>query len=240
MAGVEHFGERINYGRYGYRLSRDTYALINKRSSTYSRREDVGEAAWAAWDWMYEDDEHRVHTDEWCALQREAALENFDLNMAFFAQIDPEAFEAALEQMLVKTKQLRLVEDLRMLDGVAGAYVMVLDEYRQVYIGSAWDIRKRIKQHWAGTKEFDRLIWGGKHQSVLSIDSFRALDTTRIFAAGTVNGFELEERLERNFPPDYALNRVGGGEITGFRSLFIAGEVKRRGLVPVEEASTES
>lgn len=40
---------------------------------------------------------------------------------------------------------------------------MVLDEYRQAYVGATdacVGIQKRIKQHWTGTKPFDRLIWG--------------------------------------------------------------------------------
>ena len=62
---------------------------------------------------------------------------------------------------------------------------MVLDLYKQAYTGQAADIRMRIKRHWSGTKQFERLIFGTKESSVLSIDSFRALDTTRIFAAKT-------------------------------------------------------
>jgi hypothetical protein len=85
-------------------------------------------------------------------------------------------------------------------DGVQGAYVMVLDRYKQAYIGQAWDIRARIKRHWSGTKQFDRLIFPDKETSVLSIDSFRALDTTRIFAAKTGRGLELEQRLLSTFP----------------------------------------
>ena len=82
--------------------------------------------------------------------------------------------------MLRKNKSLRSITDLRTLDDREGAYVMVLDDYRQAYIGQAWDMRRRIKAHWSGTKQFDRLIWGDVHDSVLSIDSFRALDTTAV------------------------------------------------------------
>jgi hypothetical protein len=72
--------------------------------------------------------------------------------------------------------------------------VLVLDEYRQAYIGqSSWDMLKRTK-HWSGTKHFDGLLWGGVEESVMSIDSFRALNTTRIFAARTINYDALESR----------------------------------------------
>ena len=113
--------------------------------------------------------------------------------------------------------------------------MLVLDEYRQAYIGqSAWDMRKRIKAHWNGTKQFDRLLWGGVEESVMSIDSFRALDTTRIFASRTINYDTLEARLVQTFPPDYLLNRIHGGAVTGLRGLFVSAEMKQRGLVPAE------
>jgi hypothetical protein len=117
------------------------------------------------------------------------------------------------------------------MDGAEGVYVMVLDRYKQAYIGQAWDIRARIKRHCGGTKQFDRLIFGDINTSVLSIDSFRARDTTRIFAAKTTRGLKMEERLVSAFPPDFLLNRVPGGDrITGAR--FLHSEVKRRQLVP--------
>lgn len=39
------------------------------------------------------------------------------------------------------------------------------------------------------------------------------------------------------FPPDYLLNRIGGGAVTGLRGLFIGAEMKRRQLMPAVEAS---
>jgi len=153
--------------------------------------------------------------------------------MAFFAQLPADAFEEALIEMLRKHKYLRPVTDLTTLDDEMGIYVMVLDGYKQAYIGQAWDIRKRVKRHWNGTKQFDRLLFPDKETSVLSIDSFRALDTTRIFAAKTILGEELEQRLVNTFPPDFLLSRVPGGtRIMGAR--FLPSEIKRRELVPAE------
>lgn len=111
-----------------------------------------------------------------------------------------------------------------------GRCTLVLNDYRQAYIGQSWDMHKRFKAHWSGTKQFDRLLWGGVEESVMSIDSFRALDTTRIFASRTINYDTLEARLVRRFPPDYLLNRLDGGAVTGLRGLFISAEMKRRQL----------
>jgi hypothetical protein len=48
----------------------------------------------------------------------------------------------------------------------------------------------------------------------------------------TINADSLEARLVRTFPPDYLLNRIGGGSLTGLRGLFISAEMKRRRLMP--------
>lgn len=238
-SAVEHLGELIRPGKYGHRLTREMYALVNKTSSTKLPREMYSDDRWAALAWAYEDEDHTILSDEYCLRQREAALENFDLNMAFFSQIPQADFEDALQEMLRKNKRMRQVTDLKTLDDEWGVYVLVLDDYRQAYIGQAWDMRKRIKRHWAGTKQFDRLLWGGVEESVMSIDAFRALDTTRIFAVKTINYDTLETRLVKSFPPDYLLNRIGGGAMSGLRGLFIDAEMKRRQLV-IESGSPTS
>jgi hypothetical protein len=229
---VEHFGERVRSGKYGHRLIRDLYAVPNKTPSVRIPRDMISEGWWAARAWRFEDAEQTRFSDEFCRRQREDALENFDLNMAFFAQIPPDSFEDALTELLRKNKSLRPIVDLRSLDGDEGVYLMVLDEYRQAYLGQSGDIRARIKRHWSGAKQFDRLLWGSTHESVLSIDSFRALDTTRVFAARTIRADSLETKLVNTFPPDYLLNRIGGGAVAGMRALFIGAEVKRRQLAP--------
>ncbi|MGL3807316.1 GIY-YIG nuclease family protein [Paeniglutamicibacter sp. R2-26] len=231
---MDHFGEPLRPGKYGHRLVRERYAIINKLSSFYPDRRYYSDKLWEAVSWRYEDENHRILSDKFCERLREAALENFDLNMAFFKQLDPAEFEQALQEILAKYKKLRPVTDLRTLNGVPGVYVMVLDEHQQAYVGEASDMRKRIRGHWSGTKQFDRLIFGSPQESVLSIDSFRGLDTTRIFAMPTAHGYEFETKIVDAFPSDYLLNRMGGGEVTGLRGAFLYAEAKRRKLLPTE------
>jgi hypothetical protein len=227
---VKHFGETLRVSKYNHRLKRHEYALPNKTNTTWLPPEMYTEEHWAALGWMYEDDEHRIYSDEFCRLQREAALENFDLNKAFFRQLSGKDFMDALTGMLETHKNLKPVTELSACDGVEGVYVMVLDLYKQAYIGQAYDIRARIKRHWSGIHKFDHLIFGTKETSVLSIKSFRALDTTRIFAAKTARGPQMEERLVKAVPPDFLLNRVPGGDrLMGGR--FLPWEVKQRHLV---------
>lgn len=235
----KHFGETLRASKYSHRLTRDEYAVVNKRNSTGLPREYCTDAQWEADAWAFEDEDHTRLTDEYCAMHREAALENFDLNTAFFRQLSGKDFLEAMTGMLARHKNVRPLTDLSVWDGVEGKYVMVLDRYKQAYIGQARDIRARIKRHWSGSKQFDRLIFGTKESSVLSIDSFRALDTTRIFAAKTTQGLDLEERMVQAFPPEFLLNRVPGGDrIMGAR--FLPWEIKRRQLLPLDSEADPS
>lgn len=210
-----HFGLPVRATRgLRLRMTRDTYARINKRSSLdrWSRERDP--ELWDKLDEFYEDADHRIYTDAWCEEMQTQALANFDLNMAHFASLDHAAFDAALQRAVAGQKGMVEVADLTKWDGVAGLYIMVLDEYHQAYVGATdafVGIQKRIKQHWSGTKPLDRLIWGDPRTSILSIDSFRALDTTRIFALKSSRSFAGENPLLDQFPPEYMLNRIPGG-----------------------------
>lgn len=233
--GIEratHFNTKVrSHFGLGLRISRETYATINKRSSLPRWHREDNPELWDSLDWSYEDAEHRFHSDEWCAEHRERALQNFDLNMAHFASLDPEEFETALQSAVASRRGMVEVTDLTKWDGVPGLYIMVLDEYCQVYVGVAnsWTgIAKRIRQHWTNQKQFDRLIWGDVTSSILSIDSFRALDTTRIFAVKTDQFFAGENPLLEKFPRKFTLNRVmGGNDVVHLAGFLGVGAVMR-------------
>lgn len=236
-----HFGVRVQRGsKYGLRLARDEYAQINKQSSSYWRR-DLNPALWDALDGNYEDADHRVYTDTWCEAQRERALRNFDLNVAFMQSLDPHEFDDAIRTHVAERPRMREVSDLNAWAGRAGLYVMVLDDYCQAYVGttsSSVGIMARVRQHWQRSKAFDRLLWGTVETSILSIDSFRALDTTRIFAIGKSDPYALEHRLVESIPPKFLLNRVpgGGGQMVGWVSA-LGGDVVRQRTLRDEEDS---
>lgn len=210
-----HFGIKVRGSRkYGLRLTRDQYAQINKRASTNRWSREVDPGLWDSLNHIYEDAEHRIHTDAWCAQWRERALRNFDLNVAHFASLDRDEFDASLQRAVARRRGMVEVTDLTKWDGKPGLYVMVLDEYAQVYVGATdhpGGIMARIQQHWRGTHPFDRLIWPDEKTSILSIDSFRALDTTRIFALRCSNGFDRENQLLGDIPSKFVLNRIIGG-----------------------------
>ena len=65
--------------------------------------------------------------------------------------------------------------------------------------------------HWNGRKSLERLIFGDVITSIISIDSFGALDTTRIYYIKTYNTYELECKIVSSFDDKYLINRTAGG-----------------------------
>lgn len=236
VMATKHFGLKVQSGRkYGLRIERETYAQINKRSSSYFPRDAYPEGYWEAVAHNYDDDEHRFMSDEWCQGHQAQALENFDLNMAYFASLDHDEFDAALAAAVGLRKGMVEVTDLNEWKGKSGLYVMVLDDFCQVYVGvteSEGGVAGRIRQHWTLSKAFDRLLFGNVTDSILSIDSFRALDTTRIFAARSRNPFNLEDKIIQSLPSKFVTNRVAGGrgDMLGFLTAMGVDVFKRREL----------
>ena len=182
----------------------------------------------------YADYEH--YTDDWVKKHYSDCMENFDLNMKYFDGINYNDFNNYLNSYVKKNK-FKQVFDLSELKDVIGVYIIVLDRYKQVYIGISNNIKRRILNHWSKKKDFDRLIYGSKDNSVISIDSFGALDTTRVFYKESKwhqDSNELEEKYVNSFEKQYLINRVSGG-INGevckpIRELRLMGSINKRQL----------
>ena len=149
-------------------------------------------------------------TEELYNKQKIFADINYDLNMAYFNSLDFSEFNCYLLQQCNKFK-FKECNDLNDLEYMYGVYILVLDEFKQVYIGTSENIKKRIRSHWNNKKSLERLLWGDVLSSILSIDSFGPLDTTRIFYKKTYATYSTEEKIVRNFDPKYLLNRTAGG-----------------------------
>ena len=185
----------------------------------------------------FEDTEH--YTDEFVESHYKRCMENFDLNMAFFSKLDNEKFNKCLDKFIDKYKFIE-IDDLEKVNGCNGVYILVLDKYKQVYIGVSYSskgIKNRILQHWSKKKEFGRLLNGDVETSILSIDSFGALDTTRIFYKPldwSYGMYEYEEKLVSSFKSDYRLNRVAGGindeENSTIRNMKLLSSIQERKL----------
>lgn len=173
------------------------------------------------------------YTEEYIGKLVENALLNFDLNMMYFDRLDSQEFENALDKMLAEFPLFRPVTDLREWIERPGLYVMVLDNHRQMYLGQSKCVGKRIRQHWSTSKPLDRLVFGPADTSVLSVDSFRALDTTRVYAWATQPEDDLdalEEQIVADVDPGFALNRVHGGGLGSALRGIRAGGLKGRDL----------
>ena len=149
--------------------------------------------------------------DEFIEEQTKRIKYNYELNMKYFKSLDYNEFNKYLESFIKKHKFIE-VKDLKKYIGKKGIYVLVLDEYKQVYLGlTDRGIKERIKDHWNGKKKPERLIFGQAFNSVLSIDSFGALDTTRIFVKLDGPLYEIEYKMVDEFDKRYLLNRTMGG-----------------------------
>ena len=217
-----HFGVTVRPGpKYGLNISRQTYATINKRNSRFVPREADPEL-WEEESTIFDDPGHLFYTDQGCEKHQRKALENFDINMDKYSALDPGEFEKHLNDVLSAYPKMIEVTNLNDWDGVSALYIMVLDRFLQTYIGiagGARGLKGRIRDHWSGSKQFDRLIYGTIQDSRISIDSFRALDTTRIFAVKTSRAGKIENDVLELLPSKFVLNRIAGGTPTNQEEL---------------------
>lgn len=205
-----HFGVWIKKSSKNT-LTRENYAIIDKTSSVWMPSTQMRFSDSEERKRYFEDVECRIYCDTYCEEWREKCLINFDKNMAYFKQITKDEFEFALKTLIGSNSKIRQISDLNDCSQICGIYIMVLDEYRQVYIGQSKDIKKRIMSHWNRQKAFDRLLFGDINDSVLSIDCFGALDTTRIFVLATTDLDRYESKLQKSILSGYKLNRMAGG-----------------------------
>lgn len=209
---IVRFGVKVRETKF----SKENYAQIDTKVhfrhslgyvKYYSENPDKRDA-------IYANPECTIYADEWCQKHRERCIQNMEWNMNFFESLSEEKFNKRLNSFLKRHRKFVEVTDLNTCKDVCGIYIMVLDEYKQVYIGkSETSVKNRIMSHWAKAKEFDRLIFGWAKESRMSIDSFGVLDTTRIFVMETsCYGIDkLEDKFVSEFGDQYVLNRCAGG-----------------------------
>jgi hypothetical protein len=201
-----HFGLKIGDSEIGYKLTRENYVRLSNKSTFVT-----GDT--------YDENYMRNHAID--------ALINFDLNMEFFLTLDKNKFTSEIDTFLRINSQFQPVLDLNQLKKTQGFYLMVLDEYCQAYIGGSKDICRRIRKHWIDQKPFDRLIFGSVETSIISIDSFRPLDTTRLYVHIIDDSYTYEDRYIESINPIYMCNRTVGGLLKGGLSEAIINRKER-------------
>ncbi len=188
-----HFGLNVYPGKYGLIMSKKNYVIINKKSSIQKGK---------------------IYTDKWCRQQYEDVIKNYELNLNFYKALNPKHFKSEIKDFCMKYPMFKNISDLRPYKNVGGYYILILDKYCQLYIGTSIDITRRIRQHWVERLPFDRLLFGSTEKSKLSIKSFRALDTTRILIYPTKDIYIYEDDYINHFSDKYICNRICGGQIT--------------------------
>lgn len=132
---AEHLGIKVSGSKYKLKLVREEYALINKRNSL-PKFEGMKKA--------YADDNGKTYTDEWCLKHQNNCLENYDLHMHLFSLLDHDEFNEEVNDFLISYPMFNQVDDLNELNEKNGYYILILDEYCQVYIRY---IEKYIKKN---------------------------------------------------------------------------------------------
>lgn len=215
-----HFGIRLPHRAGGHALTRENCICTTKDGRYY-----------------FEDDWLRNDPSSWEAHRAEV-LRNFDLTMAYCERLPREAFLDALRAMCALFPCLEDVHDLNEWRGRCGAYVLVLDGYKQFYVGQTTapgGIRQRILVHWQKKPAFDRMLSGPAERSIMSVDCFRALDTTRIFAASCDVPGDLERAIQECLPEAYCANRTRAGDLPGGLAEAIAHRRERDLLGAIAE-----
>ena len=207
---ILHFGVWLTKSNQ-LNISKDHYATIDKQNSFVNKEKRPRQYLYDLNPSQYEDESCTIYSDAYCTQHQKACFENYDINMDRFKQIPRDRFEGVVNY-LITAAPFQKIEDLTRCN-YCGLYIMVLDRYKQIYIGVAQNIKDRIKKHWYAKKKFDRLIFGTVEHSVISIDSFGALDTTRIYILPMPfqNLREAEAGFVNSINPMYTLNRVNGG-----------------------------
>ncbi len=135
--------------------------------------------------------------------------------MNFYSKLSKIEFDDMIGN-LIKESSFVEITNLQEYSEVSGLYAMIIGEYCQIYIGKADNIKKRILRHWSQIMPLDRLIFGDIKRSRIGIDSFRALDTSKIlvYPLKLDEAAALEKEYIEKISDKFLINRTIGGNIT--------------------------
>lgn len=203
----EYFGIYLKHTITGYKLTRENYAVISNRNSLRFNP--------FASDKRYADESGTLYTDKWVKKTERMIMKNFDLNMKFYSLLDRNEFNRTVDFFLLRNPGFKQITDLELYHNRSGHFLLVLDDYCQVYIGkTSVSLKKSILGHWSKQMPFDRLLYpeGAVNTSTLSIGCFRAFDTTRIYIyESDMDNDILDENFLEGIPYKFLCNRLVNG-----------------------------
>ena len=192
----EHFGIKLDIEKVKKYLTRDNFAIIDTKARIEKKYRDAIIKSWDNYIKMKDSINIEEFSITFCPPSYKYILENvYDSNIRFFENLNNDDFQYHLNKIVKRYRSFNNVIDLKKFKGISGIYLMVLDNYKQIYVGQSKDVCKRIVQHWKNTPRFDKLIFPSIKKSNINIDSFGALDTTRIYIKQIekLHNLDLEE-----------------------------------------------
>lgn len=133
--------------------------------------------------------------------EKNECLACFDKHMDYFSKLLETEFNNELEKTLKRFKNFEEIKDLNKCQ-FSGIYIMVLDKYKQIYVGVSNNIKKRIEQHWNKVVNKDYLS-NSINQFPMGIDCFKALDTTRIYVKNCEEDIKSTNQILNQLIPNY-------------------------------------
>lgn len=80
---MEHFGQKITHGKYGFNLNRENYApLVNLKVKDTDVSKEIKINQYA-----FNNESCTMYTQDWLDYYRSLALLNLDLNINFFSSL---------------------------------------------------------------------------------------------------------------------------------------------------------
>lgn len=163
------------------------------------------------------EEEHAKRTDEYSIASYheekgdlEKYVRNVQLNLETLRKLDKTAFETELNRVVEK---YHFVETKDISSYKKCLYLIVLDEYKQFYVGKAKNsLKNRMRQHWTAKIIPSRHLWdGGFDYSRIKFDSFKMFDATRIFVCEDVHRI-IEENINEALDERISITNTFGFE----------------------------
>lgn len=124
-------------------------------------------------------------------------VKNVSDNINYFKSLNKADFENELTRIVTKYHFVE-VEDISSYKNCL--YLIVLDNYKQFYVGKSENsLKNRMRKHWNAKIIPGRHLWyGGFESSRIKFDDFKMFDTTRIFVCDNIQKIIDENKNEAN------------------------------------------
>ena len=144
---------------------------------------------------------------------KKKAILYYKASIEYFKKLNKLEFNQALNKLL-DLYTFKEVKNLKEVAKKNGIYLLVLDNYKQIYIGQTCDdLRKRILRHFKRKLSFAEVPIVRPYTP--PIDAFKPLDITRIYVLYTpIQNVldDIEANLIHNIDNKFILNKTIGGK----------------------------